>query len=228
MKPVLFPEFPKVALLDWDGTFCDSRESIYEINRVMAEHYAQKMPLQPLPSYEDWLQVSHPGVEACMRSLGVTDDRKDINDFFHHLLLEQRESGLRNPLYQGTKDLLCFLQERKIPAVIISRHLHEHLVLDIEDHGLSSYFEEIIGEPDDGELEKDVVMRYVCDELGVPYGKAFYLGDTSHDMRLASKARVCAIAVSHGYDPVSELEKEKPAHIFGSLPEFQRFLSWER
>lgn len=220
MKSVLFPEFPRVALLDWDGTFCDSRKSIHDINVVMAEFYGVEMP-----SYEDWLKASHPGVEQCMRAIGVTDEREEINGFFNHLLKKQREKGFQNPLYPGAEELLKHLQSLNIPAVVISRHLHDHLEADIEAHGLSQYFYTVIGEPPDANLEKTVVMRYVCDELTVPYKSAFYLGDTSHDMRLAKKAGVCALAVSHGYDPASELLKENPAHIFDSLPDFQKFLS---
>ncbi len=217
---VPFPLSPRVALLDWDGTFCDSRKSIYDMNLVMARCYGKIMP-----SFDEWLQASHPGVEACMRSIGVEDEREEVNAFFHRLLEEQREAGFQNPLYDGTEELLALLQDLRIPAVVISRHLHEHLQKDIEAHGLERYFSQIIGEPADGNLMKDAVMREVCEALGVPFEAAFYLGDTSHDMRLARQAGVSAVAVSHGYDPESELQKERPAEIFGSLLEFQQFLT---
>jgi phosphoglycolate phosphatase-like HAD superfamily hydrolase len=180
MSIVPFPDFPRAAFLDWDGTFCDSRESIYEINVIMARHYGVVMP-----SFEAWLQASHPGVEPCMRALGVTEDREKINVFFHRLLVEQREAGFQNPLYTDTHEVLAFFQSRKIPAVVISRHLHEHLVRDIAAHGLTQYFHEVIGEPADANLEKDVVIRTVCEGFGIAPNQAFYLGDTSHDMRLA-------------------------------------------
>lgn len=221
---VPFPDFPRLALVDWDGTFCDSRRSIYEINRTMAKHYGQQMHLLPLPSYEDWLLASHPGVEACMRSLGVTEDRASINAFFHQLLIEQREAGLQNPLYPDTKEVLEYFSARKVPIIVISRHLHDHLVMDITAHGLASFFYRIIGEPPDGNVQKDVVIEQACRAFNVPNRTTFYLGDTSHDMRLAHQAGVCALAVSHGYDPESELRKEEPAHIFGSLTEFLSFL----
>ena len=222
---VPFPDVPRLALLDWDGTFCDSRKSIYEINRVMAEYYSQKMPLLPLPSYEEWLQVSHPGVEACMRSLGVTEERGSINAFFHRLLQEQREAGLHNPLYPDTTEFLEHFRARHVPMIVISRHLHDHLVQDIAAHNLTSFFDQIIGEPAESNLCKDVAIEQACRAYDVPNRTAFYLGDTSHDMRLAHQAGVCALAVSHGYDPISELRKESPAYIFGSLGEFLHFLS---
>lgn len=220
MVIVPFPKNPKVALLDWDGTFCDSRKSIYEMNLVMAAFYGKKMP-----SYEVWLQAAHHSVESCMKHIGVTDDRESVNKFFNKLLVEQREAGFQNPLYPGTEELLRFFQKLGIPAVVISRHLHEHLRKDVAAHGLAHYFYEIIGEPRDANLEKDMVMKYVCDELGIFRTQAFYLGDTSHDMKLARKAGVCAVAVSHGYDPVRKLSEEQPAHIFESLFEFQEFLT---
>lgn len=220
MSRVPFLNFPELGLLDWDGTFCDSRPSIYEMNLTMARRYGVEMP-----SYEEWLQASHPGVEACMKSLGVTESREEINKLFHQLLAKQREVGFQNPLYPGTEEFLRLLQSMEIPAIIISRHLHEHLVKDIEAHGLSRYFEEIIGEPNDTNLEKDVVMRQVCNEWNVVYSQAFYLGDTSHDMRLAKQAGVRALAVSHGYDPASELLKEGPERIFESLTEICQFFT---
>lgn len=206
---------PKVAFLDWDGTFCDSRESIYEINQTMAKRYGVVMP-----SFEDWLMSAHPGVETCMRSIGVTEDREVINAFFHDLLVAQREKGLQNPLYPGAEELLAYLKEVGIPAVIISRHLHEHLVLDIKAHGLTQYFHQIIGEPEGEDLRKDAVIREMCfGELSVVRKHTFYLGDTVHDMVPARKAGVVPIAVTHGYEPRSRLEAAKPDFIFDSLPE---------
>lgn len=206
---------PRIAFLDWDGTFCDSRESIYDINLTMAKHYGVVMP-----SYEDWLKSAHPGVEPCMRSIGVTEDREVINAFFHDLLVAQREKGLQNPLYPGARELLAYFKDVGIPAVIISRHLHEHLVLDIKAHGLTQYFHQIIGEPGGEDLRKDVVMREVCfGQLSVVRKHTFYLGDTVHDMELARKAGVVPIAVTHGYDPRSRLEAAQPDYIFDSLPE---------
>ena len=207
---------PKVAFLDWDGTFCDSRESIYEINLTMAKFYGVVMP-----SYEDWLKSAHPGVEPCMRSIGVTEDRESINAFFHQLLTEQREKGFQNPLYPGTHELLQFFQDEKIPAVIISRHLHDHLVQDIEAHGLSSLFHTIIGEPVGQDLKKDAEMRRICfGPLSVVRKNTLYLGDTVHDMVLARKAGVVPVAVTHGYDPRERLEVEgQPIIIVDSLLE---------
>ena len=221
MTVPLFATKPRLALLDWDGTFCDSRESIYEINLIMAKHYGKTMP-----SYEDWLAIAHPGVEPCMRSLGVTEDRKAINAFFHKLLTEQRGRGFQNPLYPGTHNLLQCFEELGIPAIIISRHLHDHLVLDIEAHGLSKYFYRIIGEPEGADLIKKEVIRQICVEFGVGRRQAFYLGDTVHDMKAARHARVIAGAISHGYDPRARLQKKgRPNLTIDSLPEFQAVLA---
>jgi phosphoglycolate phosphatase len=217
---VIFDSSPKVALLDWDGTLCDSRESIYEVNLTMAKHYGKVMP-----DFEDWLSEAHPGVEACMKSIGVMDDRESINEFFHNLLTEQREKGLQNPLYEGTRELLRHFKKWDIPAFIISRHLHEHLVLDIEAHGLSGYFERIIGEPEGADLMKQNEIGKICAEFNVALNKAFYLGDTVHDMLAARKAGVISVAITHGYDPRVRLENEcDPDLIVGSLAEFQTFV----
>jgi phosphoglycolate phosphatase len=216
---VPFPKKLRAVLVDWDGTFCDSREKIYDINVTMANKYGVLMP-----SFECWLQASHPSVEICMEALGVTEESEKIKLFFKELLDEKREAGFRDPLYSGTEEILTYLRDKKIPMVVISRHPHDYLLDDIGHHGLTDYFYEIIGEPDDTRLEKDVAMRHVCNELCVQYGNTVYLGDTSHDMVFAEQAGVCPVAVSHGYDPVPELAKTRPAEIFGSLPEFQEFL----
>ncbi len=223
MTVPLFVTKPKLALLDWDGTFCDSRESIYEINLVMAKHYGKVMP-----SYKKWLSASHPGVEVCMRSIGVTEDRESVNAFFNQLLVELRdkEDVLQNPLYEGTRELLCRFAELGIPAIVISRHLHNHLVLDIEAHGLSHFFQRVIGEPKGVDLVKEAEIRKLCEEFGIAQDQTFYLGDTVHDILAANKAGVIAAAITHGYDPRSRLEKEsKPDLIVDSLAEFQALLA---
>ncbi len=222
MQEAIFDTIPEIALLDWDGTFCDSRESIYQINLVMAKYYGKVMP-----SYDEWLTAAHPGVEPCMRSLGVTEDREAINTFFHQLLVELRgkKDVLQNRLYKGTHELLSRFVELDIPAVIISRHLHEHLVLDIEAHGLSHFFLRVIGEPESVDLVKTNEIRQVCAEFNISLEQAFYLGDTVHDMIAARQAGVIAVAITHGYDPRTRLENESdPDLIVDSLAEFRTLL----
>ena len=221
MTVPLFETRPKVAFLDWDGTFCDSRESIYGINLILAEHYGKVMP-----SYQEWLKISHPGVEQCMSSLGITDEAIAIKTLFHGLLIKQNEEGLQNPLYPGTTELLTFFQQESIPAVIISRHPEHHLIRDIEAHGLTAFFHSIIGEPagNDG-LKKDEVLQELCLQFEVARHDTFYLGDTTHDMVLAEKAGVVPIAVTHGYEPRTRLEKEsRPTLIVDSLGELLDYL----
>lgn len=224
MVTLSFPAVaPKIAFFDWDGTLCDSRESIYAINLYMAEQYGKA---GNLPSYEDWLQIAHPGVEACMRSLGVTEDRASINQFFHGLLVEQREQGLQNPLYPGVHELLSWLKNACVPMILISRHLHEHLLLDVEAHGLTHFFAHIMGEPEGEELSKEMVIRRFCfsDEYSAIRRHTFYLGDTVRDMVAAKQAGVVPLAVTHGYDPRPRLEHECGEHTFDNLFEIQNFL----
>jgi phosphoglycolate phosphatase len=222
MTIVPFPTLPQIAFFDWDGTLCDTRPSIYDINLAMAERYAVRMP-----SYEAWLLQAHPGPVECMRAIGVPKSFSDasILAFLRELLDADDKRGVCKPLYPDTISLLRYFRNRKVPQIIVSRHPHDHLVRDIENHGLASLFHAIIGNPDDTALEKDVVVRNYCQSLGVPEENAFYLGDTSHDMRLARLAGVCPVAVSHGYEPVCELAKESPAQIFGSLGDFLHFLN---
>jgi phosphoglycolate phosphatase len=224
MAVLSFPAVaPKIAFFDWDGTLCDSRESIYAINLYMAEQYGKA---ENLPSYEDWLQDSHPGVEDCMRFLGVQEDSLHIKQFFNRLLVEQREQGLRNPLYPGVYELLSWLKKQGIPMILISRHLHEHLLLDVEAHGLTHFFDHIIGEPKGEKLSKEVEIRRLCfsDQYSVVRAHTFYLGDTVHDMVPAKQAGVVSIAVTHGYEPRHRLEEVAPGFIFDSLDEVLELL----
>lgn len=218
---VPFPFAPQVAFLDWDGTFCDSRPSIYAINLVMTKRYGVVMP-----QYDDWLTQAHPGPVELMRALGVPYSLSDesILDFLRDLLDAENEAGTKKPLYPGARKVLAGFRTLKIPAVLVSRHPHDHLVRDIENHGLSKFFAQVIGEPRDCALKKDEVIQAYCRTFSVAPSDTFYLGDTSHDMRLANLAGACSVGVSHGYDPPQELRKENPAHIFASLEDFLQFL----
>jgi phosphoglycolate phosphatase len=211
----------KLALFDWDGCLCDSRTMIWEANMFMLRHYQV-----PEMSLLHWLKTTHDSAESFIRAQGVDASTEEIKDLLSQYLNDNR-GGVRSPspLYPNVVELLDCLQQRTIPAFVISKHLEDHLIRDIENHGVSKYFKGVIGNPKVGTMDKAETMTVLCVTEGCNASEAFYIGDTVHDMHAAKVAGVYSVAISHGYDTRERLLQTGPDLLVGSLAELLECLT---
>jgi phosphoglycolate phosphatase len=159
--------------------------------------------------------------------LAEVSDQKIKDDFIWALdhLASNAETAPPRPLYPDVVAMLESIGERGVPMAIISRHSEETLLDDVAEEGIDIHFDQIIGEPRcDKQLDKTVAIEALCSQYKVDPSEVFYLGDTEHDMRLALKAGVCAIGISHGYDTRVKLEATLPYAVVDSIAEFRALI----
>jgi phosphoglycolate phosphatase-like HAD superfamily hydrolase len=189
---------------DWDGCLCDSRPLIYQANMHILRHYDPSKVL----SYEDWLAVSFPSAEDFIRSRGVSAPSAEINVLFSEGITLAKQNGFVAPLYEGARELLTLLTRRGVLNYIVSKHLKDHLQMDVLDHGVAEFFQDIIGKPSTGDIDKAEVMGLIQAEHQFP--QSLYVGDMVHDIYVARQANIPIAVISHGYETREALEKENP------------------
>jgi phosphoglycolate phosphatase-like HAD superfamily hydrolase len=184
---------------------------VWEANMFMLRHYRV-----PEMSLAEWLTTTHDSAESFVRSRGVEASEEEVKKLFGEWLATNK---VVSPLYPDVIRLLTYLKQIRIPAFVISKHLESHLVRDIETHGVTRYFADIIGNPEVGTMDKAETIDVIRVAEGYNQENVCYIGDTIHDMRAAQKAHVISVAVSHGYDSKDKLFLEKPDLLVGSLGE---------
>ena len=68
------------------------------------------------------------------------------------------------------------------------------------------------------------MLRQIMEELAIEAGTTLMVGDTVHDLQMASNAGVAALAVGHGAHPREKLLALDPIACVDSTAELQRWL----
>jgi phosphoglycolate phosphatase len=186
---------------DWDGTLMDSTAVIASsIQRACAD-----LGL-PIPSDE---RASH------VIGLGLTDalayavpklpkERvpEMVARYRHHYL--SRDADL--PLFAGVVDIVGSLKKAGYFVAVATGKSRAGLDRALASAGLQSLFDATRC-ADECRSKPDPQMLWeLGDELGVRSNRTLMIGDTSHDLRMATNAGAASLAVSYGAHDESALE----------------------
>jgi phosphoglycolate phosphatase len=69
------------------------------------------------------------------------------------------------------------------------------------------------------------MLDVIMENLGTTADRTLMIGDTTHDLQMASNAGVDAVALTHGAHPGANLEQMQP---LGCVASFGKFLQWLR
>ncbi len=137
MKNVL----PRAVIFDWDNTLVDSWGAIGEaVNHVRARYGKPVWPREEIP-------------DRCTRSARDSfpemfgDKWQEAMDAFYVHFRKARERDGIHPA-EGAKDLLAWLLDNRIPAIVVSNKMGEHLRHEATHLGWDHYFASIVGARD--------------------------------------------------------------------------------
>ncbi|MDO4332755.1 MAG: HAD family phosphatase [Eubacteriales bacterium] len=124
----------------------------------------------------------------------------------HDLLFDQRlQAG--PPLKKGVRELLDFLQEKKIKMAVASSTRYERVMSNLTCTGLDGYFQKVItgNMVEHSKPQPDIYWK-ACDALGVKPQNAAAVEDSPNGIRSAAAAGMVAIMVPDMVEPTPELE----------------------
>ena len=195
----------EAVVFDMDGVIFDSENLYMQCWQVVAEKYG----------------IS--GIkEACYECLGINSAlirermlkhfgeefpydiySKEVSALFH-----KRAGGGKLPQKTGVKELLSYLKEKDVKIAVASSTRKAVVVEELEEGGLLSYFDKIIG----GDMvsrskpEPDIFLK-ACESLETDPGKAFAIEDSHNGIRAAYRAGMKPVMVPDLAKPIEEIEK---------------------
>lgn len=194
--------FPQAVVFDWDKTLATNWPAVENaLNQTLVSEGQD-----PWTSEEIHLRVRSSARDSFPRLFG---DRWEIAlNTFKDSFAERQFLDLE-PL-DGAHDLLTFLQEKQVPASIVSNKLGNYLREEVEHLGWTDRFHAIIGAED---AEEDKPHPAPVDLALKPIGQGrskniWFVGDNSIDLHCAHNSGLSAVLVRHAI-PSEDAEFER-------------------
>ena len=194
----------EAVIFDLDGTLLDSLEDIATAaNRVLEE---MGKPTYP---WQDYNQLVGDGVAMLFqRALPECEARPELKlECMERFDAEYSKCwSIRSKAYEGIDTLLDSLTERELSLSILSNKPEPFTKKCVSYFFPKTQFIHVLGHSERFPRKPDPTSaKWIAAQLGVPNDRIAYVGDTNTDMKTAVGAGLCAIGVTWGFRPESEL-----------------------
>ena len=208
-----------LIVFDWDGTIMDSTGLIAECIQLAARDRGL-----PIPSTESAKSIIGLGVHESTRRLFPDLDHAAQLIFAlayrKHFVARDHEA----PVYAGIPELLAGLDNPGRFLAVATGKPRAGLERAFGHTGLKSTFhfsrcaDEGFAKP-----HPDMLLK-LMDFTAVPPERTLMIGDTIHDLELASNANVAAVAVTYGAHSAELLGTRRAVHIVDTVKELAQWL----
>jgi len=210
----------QALVFDWDGTLIDSIERITNSLQLAGEKVCGIKV-----SAEDARNVIGLGLREAVTQLHPELDADDITAiceaYKQHYLYE---SEIEAPLFIGVVDLLDNLRTRGYTLAIATGKSRAGLEHSLHTHKLAHYFTATRCAGENRSKPHPEMLLGVLQDIHINPVRALMIGDSEHDMLMASNAKVKAIAVTHGVHKAEVLLKHQPLACLDQITELSDFL----
>lgn len=179
----------KAVLFDLDGTLIDSDEAVvWCVNELLKKH--------GLPMADKDVIIPLIGIGLVPLLKHFMMEPEQYVPEYRRLYREGFPS--RTKVYPGAADLLSSLKEKGLKTAIVTNR-NKALAMDIlEEFGLDSHIDEVIGDGDGLPLKPDpAVIEEMCRRLRVKPAEVVMVGDTDIDVETGRNAGAGTIFVAH-------------------------------
>jgi phosphoglycolate phosphatase len=210
----------ELIVFDWDGTLIDSASAIATSIQLAASDLGL-----PVPSVEDARHVIGLGLrDALTRAIpdvAPSDYDHLAARFRHHFIARDHEM----PLFDGVRELLIELKGRGFQLAIATGKSSQGLARALQAAALDTLFtatrsaDQTVPKPD------PAMLNELLAEFRVGQGSALMIGDTAHDLTMASAAGVAAIGVTYGAHSPDALRRCRSLALLDSVDGLAQWLA---
>lgn len=209
----------RVAMFDLDGTLVDSPRAIVEAFTAAFE----AMGRTPRDPEEVRATIGLPLEQAFGKLLGVAQDDPSVaegvaryQEAFRTVVLPRA----RSLVFPGVPEGLAELRRRGVTVTVATSKFHASADALLTAAGLREHITVLVGADDVASPKPHPESGLlILERLGARPEHAVMVGDTTHDLRMASAAGLASVAVTYGVHERPELESASPTHIADTFPE---------
>ncbi len=203
-----------LLIFDLDGTLIDSQLDLAHSVNAMREH----MGLAPLANETIYSYVGNGAPVLVRRALGAGSSEADVERGLAFFLQYYREHMLDNTvLYPGVRDALDSFRDARIRMAVLTNKPVRFSEAIVAGLGLAGHFLRIYGGNSFEQKKPDPVgVETLLRETGAGRERTMMIGDSAVDVRTARNARVHAVGMTYGFQPLT-LESDPPDILLDNM-----------
>lgn len=207
------------VVFDWDGTVMDSTHTIV----AAIQNSCADLDL-PIPSASEAAWVIGLSLESalyrCVPTLSAEQYPRFLERYRHHFL--RRDPEIK--LFEGILGLLDTLRARDVRLGVATGKSRVGLDRVLGTTRLNDYFHATRCADESFSKPHPAMLLEIMTQLDLEPARVLMVGDTSHDVQMATAAGVDSMAVTYGaHDPQTLIQSE-PTVMVTSVPEMQAWL----
>jgi phosphoglycolate phosphatase len=201
-----------LIVFDWDGTLMDSTAHIARSIQAACRDLGLPVPADDAARYviglglRDALQIAAP-------SLDPADYPRLAERYrFHHLVKDAQTE-----LFAGVRELLDELRAQGYLLAVATGKSRVGLNRALDEVRLTSVFDGTRCADETFSKPHPAMLHELTRELGQDLLRTVMIGDTTHDLQMATNAGAAGVAVTYGAHPADALVKLEPRFVAESV-----------
>jgi phosphoglycolate phosphatase len=208
-----------LIVFDWDGTLMDSTAAIVKCIQAAAKDLG--LPIPPAAAAAQVIGLSlQEAMKAVMPGIDPALYPRMVERYRYHYLSRDHElvlfAGVREMLAQLSQDAYFLAVATGMSRVGLNRALNAVGLLSMFD--ATRCADETFSKP------HPAMLQELTRELGQDLRRTVMIGDTTHDLQMASNAGAAGIAVEYGAHPLDQLQSCASVYSAPDVPQLHQWL----
>lgn len=196
---------------DWNGTILNDVQLSYEaIYNLLLQYGLKRITL------EEYRNVFTIPVRLYYERLGFDFEKEPFEIVGRKWMDEYERRKFECRLTNGIEEIMTKIQSMNIGQSILSAYPQHTLDEVIDHYGIRKYVINVIGLDNIYAASKIIQGKMLMEKISTKEGNVLLIGDTIHDLEVASEIGADCVLLSNGHQSYENLEKfSKP---YGNIP----------
>jgi len=209
-----------LLIFDWDGTLMDSAGVIVDSIQRACEDIGLAAPSDRASRQIIGLGLIQ-ALQTLLPELPADDYPRLVERYRHHYL--GRDADI--PLFAGVSGGIRDLHESGFQLAVATGKSRVGLSRALEASGLGPWFAATRCADQTHSKPHPAMVLELIDELDADPARTLVIGDTSHDLLMASNAGVASLGVTYGAHEADDLHPHAPLALIDSFAEVHAWLT---
>ncbi|MBS1146660.1 MAG: putative hydrolase [Proteobacteria bacterium] len=214
------PKQFELLIFDWDGTLMDSAGVIVDSIQRACEDIGLAVPSDRASRLIIGLGLVQ-ALQALLPDLPADDYPRLVERYRHHYL--GRDADL--PLFDGVAQGIPELKASGFQLAVATGKSRLGLERALTSSGLGEWFAATRCADQTHSKPHPAMVLELIDELDADPTRTLVIGDTSHDLLMASNAGVASLGVTYGAHEPDDLHPHAPLALMNSFAEVHAWLN---